>query len=128
MPRRPLLREQVLQMLPAESEGGISAQAIAAHLHAHLNSVRRILYALQREKLAGHSNQRGVAESYLWFRPTGQPATVPEHTRRRMARLLGLLGSDHEGEVIAAAKAAEQLRRRRGMTWQQLLGIGRSSR
>src|SRR5438876_10970883 len=124
MPRPALLREQILQMLPPNESEGISAHDIAARTHAHLNSVRRVLYALRQENLAGHSNRRGPAESYLWFRPTSQPATVPEHVRLRMARLLGLLSSEHDGEVVAAAKAAEQLRRRRGLTWQQLLGIG----
>jgi|SRR5215831_2795042 len=36
--------------------------------------------------------------------------------RDNLARVLGLHGSDHSGEVIAAARRAEQLRREAGVT------------
>ena len=39
----------------------------------------------------------------------------------KLARVLGLLGSDHDGEVIAAARAAERLRRQTGKSWTELL-------
>jgi hypothetical protein len=41
----------------------------------------------------------------------------------RLAAILGKLGSDHEGEIIAAARAAERIRAQMGATWDQLLGI-----
>jgi hypothetical protein len=39
----------------------------------------------------------------------------------RLAKLLGLIGSDHDGEVVAAARKADELRRAAGLTWAQLL-------
>jgi len=42
--------------------------------------------------------------------------------RGRLARVLGLLGSAHDGEVLAAARAAEQLRSLANATWGELLG------
>lgn len=33
-------------------------------------------------------------------------ASLPDHSRRRLARCIGMLGSDHDGEVVAAARAA----------------------
>jgi hypothetical protein len=42
--------------------------------------------------------------------------------RQRLARVLGMLGSTHDGEVLAAARLAEQLRARAGVTWTELLG------
>jgi hypothetical protein len=41
--------------------------------------------------------------------------------RERLARLLGMLGSEHEGEVVAAARQAERLRRQAGATWFEIL-------
>jgi len=41
----------------------------------------------------------------------------------RLAAILGMLGSAHEGEILAAAKAAETERRRLGATWQELLAV-----
>jgi hypothetical protein len=39
----------------------------------------------------------------------------------RLTKLLGMLGSDHDGERASAALKADQLIRSRGLTWQQIL-------
>ncbi len=41
--------------------------------------------------------------------------------RERLARVLGMLGSAHVGEVLAAARQAERMRRSAGVTWADLL-------
>lgn len=41
--------------------------------------------------------------------------------RDRLARILGLLGSTHDGEVIAAARAAERIRIEANTTWNEVL-------
>lgn len=39
----------------------------------------------------------------------------------RLAKLLGMLGSEHEGERASAALMADKLVRERGLTWPQVL-------
>jgi len=39
----------------------------------------------------------------------------------KLARVLALLGSDHDGERASAALAAHRLMRRLGLTWQDVL-------
>lgn len=39
----------------------------------------------------------------------------------KLARILGMLGSDHDGEVVTAARKAEAVRRAMGKTWTELL-------
>jgi hypothetical protein len=41
--------------------------------------------------------------------------------RRRLAAILGMLGSDHAGERAAAGLQAEAFRKRHGLTWEQML-------
>ena len=41
--------------------------------------------------------------------------------RQRLAAILGMLGSEHEGERAAAALQAEAFRRKHGLTWEQLV-------
>jgi hypothetical protein len=41
--------------------------------------------------------------------------------RDRLARILGMLGSAHDGEVLAAARTAERIRRDAGSTWAEIL-------
>ncbi len=43
--------------------------------------------------------------------------------RDRLARILGMLGSNHPGEALNAARAAEQMRRESGLTWPQILAV-----
>jgi hypothetical protein len=42
-------------------------------------------------------------------------------SRERLAAVLALLGSPHDGEALAAARTAERLRARAGATWADLL-------
>lgn len=41
--------------------------------------------------------------------------------RDKLAAVLGMLGSDHAGEILAAARAAERLRREAKLTWSDTL-------
>jgi hypothetical protein len=52
-------------------------------------------------------------------------ATMPERIspaeRIKLARILGMLGSEHDGERASAALAAERLRAKTGQSWSSLL-------
>ena len=41
--------------------------------------------------------------------------------RNRLAKLLCMMGSNHDGEVLAAARQAERLRADAGLTWPEIL-------
>jgi hypothetical protein len=41
--------------------------------------------------------------------------------REKLASVLGMLGSSHDGEVLSAARQAERLRRGAGLTWPDIL-------
>jgi len=41
--------------------------------------------------------------------------------RERLAKVLGMLGSEHDGEVIIAARHADALVRRAGLTWRDVV-------
>ena len=41
--------------------------------------------------------------------------------RERLSKLLGMLGSSHDGEVVAAARQAERLRAEAGLTWGEIV-------
>lgn len=46
---------------------------------------------------------------------------LSEQDRQRLVGILGMLGSEHDGERANAARKAEQLRRKSGATWDELL-------
>ena len=47
--------------------------------------------------------------------------TAASLDRDRLAKLLGMMGSAHDGEVVAAARQAERMRAEAGLTWQQIM-------
>ena len=49
------------------------------------------------------------------------PESLPPSEHRKLIGILGRLGSDHAGEVVAAAHVAETMLRRHGLTWEGLL-------
>jgi hypothetical protein len=61
---------------------------------------------------------------------TNKSAKPDQLSRDRLVKILGMLGSNQDGEVLNAAHAAECLRRRLGMTWAQLIikGIAKVER
>lgn len=48
---------------------------------------------------------------------------MPELSQKRcrLAKILGMLGSAHDGEVLAAARAAQEALGEIGMTWEELI-------
>ena len=43
--------------------------------------------------------------------------------RQRLARILGMLGSEFEGERASAGLQAEAFRKRHGLTWEEMLSL-----
>jgi hypothetical protein len=48
------------------------------------------------------------------------PALQPQY-RKRLVDLLGMLGSDHDGERANAARLADEHRRKSGLTWHDII-------
>jgi hypothetical protein len=48
-------------------------------------------------------------------------AVIGQFDRARLAKLLALVGSDHDGEALSAARAADRLVRRAGLSWTEAL-------
>ena len=51
----------------------------------------------------------------------GRESGVAALDRGRLAKLLGMLGSEHEGEVVTAARMATELLNRHGADWNAVL-------
>jgi hypothetical protein len=49
------------------------------------------------------------------------PTPLPPDVAAKLAKVLGMLGSDHDGEVAAAGRRANALIRNAGLTWAQVI-------
>ena len=52
------------------------------------------------------------------------PPRLSAELRTRIAKLLGMCGSAHDGEVLNAARKADALVREHGTTWADVIGAG----
>jgi hypothetical protein len=85
-------------------------------------SVRRALHGLQRKGLVFQMTRR----QWVQTPPTvSEKASKPidQADREKLVKILGMMGSDHDGEALNAARQAEQIRRRLGLTWEQITNL-----
>lgn len=83
--------------------------------------------AQARERVRARSERmRAGSEENRWSfglnGGVGQQA-INDAVRRKLVKALGMLGSDHDGEVLNAARVVEACRRRIGATWDQLIVV-----
>ena len=95
---------------------------------AEIVAVKRALRGLERkgEPISGVIVcYRGARRTY-WARNDvwDAPVAGPRPVRARLVKLLGLTGSQFEGERANAAFMAEKLRREIGLSWEQLIVEG----
>jgi hypothetical protein len=64
---------------------------------------------------------RPARERASWGRWTGGAAEIHSSSRTLLVKALGMLGSDHDGGILAAARTAEQQRRKLNLTWDELI-------
>lgn len=77
-----------------------------------------------RKKPRRQSSKGRRAEDGRAFRDDEAPMDIaPKRPTdlSKLAMVLSMLGSEHEGEVLSAARRAEEIRRRLATTWDRLL-------
>ena len=112
---------------------------------SHLAAVRRALIALRDEGLIDRVHGaygRGETRRVVWIAIPDPENTIgrlygsfenflrrrsgeqeQQELRARLAKILGMLGSAHEGERDNAAVMAAQLQRESGLTWDEMLNL-----
>ena len=79
-----------------------------------------------RRKYQHDDEQQREAEEELrreWAREEAEKDRECKDEAQTLARILGMLGSAHDGERLAAAGKIEAARKRTGKTWHELLGV-----
>lgn len=74
-----------------------------------------------RARAARAEEKRAHAEAFAAAWGGHKKKEIHSGTRTLIVKALGMLGSDHDGEILAAARKAEQLRKREGLTWDELI-------
>ena len=101
----------------------LSMQLLVFEVATPFTQPTAAIYALVR-KAAEQLHEKGIVRRTRngeWMLvASAEEEGVP---KERLAAILGMLGSAHDGEVLAAARAAEAERKRVHATWQQLLGV-----
>ena len=80
-------------------------------------SIQPMAERARRKEKARRKFERIRAE----FERRAKEEEMPKVPVTRIAKLLGMLGSAHDGEVVAAARAPEAELKRLGLTWAEVL-------
>jgi transposase len=70
---------------------------------------------------SSHARQRSRYRSGPKHKPKRDRQGFSEHDRTTLVRVLGMLGSSNDHEVLVAARKAEEIRSRLGLTWDDLI-------
>lgn len=108
------LRKRGVLLSQQDSEG-VTLWTIAEKERRRQSQKRR--RAEQKQKKWEQADR----EEAEWLRELTKAREKAESEIERLAKLLGMLGSDHDGEVLNAARRAEEKRREMGKSWQELL-------
>jgi hypothetical protein len=71
----------------------------------------------ERRREEDRARRRAMEEDYE------PPKRSSNSEMAKLAKILGMLGSDADGEALAAARRAEKLRRQMDITWDRILGV-----
>jgi hypothetical protein len=77
----------------------------------------------EQERKEWRKSRYRFANGFAGAAPKGAPVA----NTAKLAKLLGILGSGHDGEVLAAARKVEAERMRLGQSWEELLRVQRAS-
>jgi len=104
----------------------LSTQLLAWEVAAPFAQPSPTVYASVR-KAADRLQREGVLRRTRDGEWMLADAGAHSETKERLVAILGMLGSAHDGEILAAAKAAEAERKRLGTTWRELLSLPSSA-
>ena len=128
-PIRPVTRESLYQALESlERRGIVTRSRTGPVTEWSLAEVQRREADRQRKhaaQAARRKKARQRQQEQARQQGDGAEATPPRpksrHRYARLARLLEMLSSEYDGEVLNAARAVEAERRQLGVTWETLL-------
>jgi hypothetical protein len=75
----------------------------------------------KRRRSREQANQERYEEALREAQRLGEAQRQKTDAKAQLKKVLGMLGSDHDGEVLSAARQAEAIRRNLRLTWDQLL-------
>jgi multidrug resistance efflux pump len=115
----PSSRERA-QRARAEAE---TAKAEAAKAKAEAAKARAEAARARSENARARADARRAEQDAFanFFSGRRERKILHSGPRELLIKALGMLGSEHDGEILSAAHAAEAQRRKLGMTWEELL-------
>ena len=124
---KPATTSEQAQRARAEAETAkaeaAKAKAEAARARAEAARARAEAARARSENAKARADARRAAQDAFANIFDGHRERKILHSgpRELLIKTLGMLGSEHDGEILAAARAAETQRRKLGMTWEELL-------
>jgi hypothetical protein len=99
---------------------GVRSRSIIASVHRALRTLEAVGKVVRIEGKWVLATRQREARNYN-RRKQHAPATPQDGRLRLLSKILGMLGSSEDGEVLAAARKAEAKRMELGLSWETII-------
>jgi hypothetical protein len=104
--------------------GGVRSRSMIASVHRALRTLEAVGKVVRIDGRWALASRQREARSYKHRRPES-PAQQKNENLKLISKILGMLGSSQDGEVLAAARKAETKRVELGLSWDDII-LGQS--
>lgn len=101
--------------------GGVRSRSMIASVHRALRTLEAVGKVVRLDGRWALASRQREARSYRYRQQPESPVQQRNERLKLISKILGMLGSSQDGEVLAAAKRAEAKRVELGLSWDDII-------
>lgn len=101
--------------------GGVRSRSMIASVHRALRTLEAVGKVVRLDGRWALASRQREARSYRYRQHPESPVQQRNERLKLISKILGMLGSSQDGEVLAAAKRAEAKRVELGLSWDDII-------
>ncbi|GEC17238.1 hypothetical protein [Nitrobacter winogradskyi] len=101
--------------------GGVRSRSMIASVHRALRTLEAVGKVVRLDGRWALASRQREARSYRYRKQPESPLQQRNERLKLISKILGMLGSSQDGEVLAAAKRAEAKRVELGLSWDDII-------
>ncbi|ABA05231.1 hypothetical protein Nwi_1972 [Nitrobacter winogradskyi Nb-255] len=101
--------------------GGVRSRSMIASVHRALRTLEAAGKVVRLDGRWALASRQREARSYRYRQQPESPVQQRNERLKLISKILGMLGSSQDGEVLAAAKRAEAKRVELGLSWDDII-------
>lgn len=101
--------------------GGVRSRSMIASVHRALRTLEAVGKVIRLDGRWALASRQREARSHRYRQQPESPVQQRNERLKLISKILGMLGSSQDGEILAAAKKAEAKRVELGLSWDDII-------